>query len=72
MRRFSYLIVVFLLSLCASSCTTVKPYQRSYLNDPEMDPANSTAQKMEHDAQTIREGGTTPGGSKSSGGCGCN
>lgn len=73
MPKYKYQFFVCILLIGGlSSCATVKPYQRTYLNDPEMAPAMSAAQKLEQDAQTIREGSTTPGGSKSSGGCGCN
>ncbi|MCW3126715.1 MAG: hypothetical protein JWO03_2373 [Bacteroidetes bacterium] len=72
MPRFSFTLFGLILTAGLTSCTAVKPYQRSYLNDPEMDMAMSAAEKMENYAQNIREGAVTPGDSKSSGGCGCN
>ena len=72
MQKIKVTFWVLLCSMSLVSCTTVKPYQRTYLNDPEMEPGMHTAQKMEQDAQTIREGASTPGGAKTSGGCGCN
>ena len=55
-----------------NSCQTVKPYQRVYLNDPEMQITNSAAKKMEEKVEDIREGATPAGTSHISGGCGCN
>jgi hypothetical protein len=53
-------------------CATVKPYDHAYLNDPEMQMSSNGAKKFEEYTHTIREGSTTPGGTKASGGCGCN
>ncbi len=43
-----------------------------YQNDPEMQMGNSSGKSYELYIQSIREGASTSGGSKSSGGCGCN
>ena len=72
MLRSILFLIVAVLILGISSCTVVKPYQRVYLNDTEMQIGIHSVQKIEQDAQTIREGATSPGGAKSSGGCGCN
>jgi Domain of unknown function (DUF4266) len=55
-----------------ASCKTVKPYQKIYLNDSEMQFDNSSNKKFEHYVHSIREGSIPVTGSKSSGGCGCN
>lgn len=67
--RFYALFVACIL-LC-SACTTVKPYQRAYLNDSEMRPGKKDIEKFEDNAHTYREG-ASGGGAKSGGGCGCN
>jgi hypothetical protein len=72
MPNRNLLFLAAMLCLMLTSCMTVKPYQRTYLNDPEMEISVTASQKMERDVQIIREGSTTPGGTKSSGGCGCN
>lgn len=54
------------------SCTTVKPYQRAYLNDPEMQMGNNAGKAFENYVLNIREGSIVPGSKKASGGCGCN
>ena len=64
------LVQIFMLIL--SSCQTVKPYQRVYLNDHFMmlgkDPIDSFGDK----AMAYREGSSGGGAGKDSGGCGCN
>ncbi|MCF0059480.1 DUF4266 domain-containing protein [Dyadobacter sp. CY356] len=54
------------------SCKPVKPYQRVYLNDPEMQMGGNSGKKFEEYVESIREGDTPAAGTKSSGGCGCN
>lgn len=63
-----------LLGLVAglAGCQSVRPYQRVYLNDHEMQHGQDGARVLEESMQTYREGATGGGGSKTSGGCGCN
>lgn len=56
----------------ASSCQTVKEYQKSRLNDGEMSLGNRKAEKTELSFQSYREGASGANGGKSGGGCGCN
>ena len=58
--------------LILTSCESVKPYQRVYLNDYEMKPGQSGSRAFEDQVQAYREGASGGGSSKSSGGCGCN
>ena len=64
----SCMIFLFVLD----GCKTVQPYQRVYLNDHEMQMSKNAGAKFEDYVHAVREGGTVPGGVKSSGGCGCN
>jgi hypothetical protein len=65
--------IILLLSIVfLSSCTTVKPYQKIYLNDSEMQFENSSNRNYEKYVQSIREGAFPSSGTKTSGGCGCN
>ncbi len=66
------LIVALGFLLLMSGCVTVKPYQRVFLNDPEMQLTDTGGKTFENYVQSIREGAITAGGKKSSGGCGCN
>ncbi len=55
-----------------SSCTSVKEYQKSRLNDGEMVLANRKVEKTELSFQSYREGASGANAGKSGGGCGCN
>jgi hypothetical protein len=69
---YRFLTLFLLLSgLGSMSCQTVKPYQRSYLNDSAMKMGLSKGAGVESYAQMIREGASGAGG-KNGGGCGCN
>lgn len=54
------------------ACQTVKPYQRAYLNDAEMQLGTDELRKPEANAHAYREGAAGGGAGKSGGGCGCN
>jgi hypothetical protein len=58
--------------LIITSCESVKPYQRAYLNDREMKPGMRNGQKFEEHSHAYREGSSGGGSTKTSGGCGCN
>ena len=54
------------------SCTTLKPYQRVYVDDTAMQIGIHSGEAFEHYVESIREGGAHAGSGKSGGGCGCN
>lgn len=65
--------ILFLVSLSAlKSCTTVKEYEKSKLNDAEMNLGNRMIEKTETSFQTYREGSSGANSDKVGGGCGCN
>ncbi len=66
------MILGLIAILCFTSCVSLKPYEKIYVNDPEMQMANNAQQDFQNYFQSIREGSITPGAAKSSGGCGCN
>jgi len=70
MKRYFLFAAVSILIL--SSCTSVKDYQKMYLNDSEMEVAARKVQKFEMSFQLYREGAAGANGGKSGGGCGCN
>jgi hypothetical protein len=72
MKRHRIITVVLFVLLLASSCSSVKDYQKMYLNDSEMELAARKAQKFEMSFQLYREGAAGANGGKSGGGCGCN
>ena len=66
--------VCMALAFCAaiSSCTSVKEYQKSKINDAEMVLNNRKIEKTELSFQSYREGASGANAGKSGGGCGCN
>jgi hypothetical protein len=72
-KKLIFLLSIFLIMLfCFSSCTTVKAYQKSKLNDSEMVLGSRKIQKSEMSFQSYREGASGANGGKTGGGCGCN
>jgi hypothetical protein len=64
--------VLAILLLFASSCKTVKEYQKNKLNDAEMNLSSRKVEKTELNFQSYREGASGANGGKTGGGCGCN
>ena len=60
------------ITCITTSCITVKPYQRVYLNDYEMQMHKNVTEIYEEKVQDIREGASPSGGNIKSSGCGCN
>lgn len=70
-----YLNIIFLWVVCVlvlSSCTTVKEYQKSRINDSDMELSSRKSEKFEQAFYLYREGASGANGGKSGGGCGCN
>ncbi|TAE18410.1 MAG: DUF4266 domain-containing protein [Bacteroidetes bacterium] len=61
-----------LIASCLGACTAVKPYQRQYINDSEMQMGADAGKQYTQYIHSIRQGATPAGTPKSSGGCGCN
>jgi hypothetical protein len=75
MKYFAFIILpvsLIILIILFSSCQTVKPYQRIYLNDEAMQMNKRTMEKFTSRVHTYREGASGGGRGKSTGGCGCN
>lgn len=66
------LIFLVFAAIIFTSCSTLKPYERVYVNDPQMQLGNSVPKNFENYVHSIREGAVPAGSSKTSGGCGCN
>ncbi len=69
--------IIFTLSMAITfslftSCSGVKEYQKSRLNDAEMILANRKIERTELSFQSYREGASGANAGKSGGGCGCN
>ncbi len=67
------MIILLVLGAVSSSCSTaLRPYERQYINDPEMSMGSFSPDKFQLYVCTIREGSLAAEGNKGSGGCGCN
>ena len=67
-----FMLLAILFAASISSCTTVKAFQRSKLNDTEMGLSSRKVEKSELNFQSYREGASGANGGKTGGGCGCN
>ena len=67
-----FLLLIVPVIAALASCTTVKPYQRAYLNDTGMKAGKTDIEKFDENVQAYREGASGGGSGKASGGCGCN
>ncbi len=65
------LIVLFIV-VSATSCVTVKEYEKVYLNDEEMKLSARSSERFETNFQVYREAAAGANGGQTGGGCGCN
>ena len=67
-----YCLICIACICCLSACTTVKGYEKMYLNDADMALEAKKLDFFETNFQTYREGASGANGGKVGGGCGCN
>ncbi|MEO8795663.1 MAG: DUF4266 domain-containing protein [Daejeonella sp.] len=76
MKRIRKIALLTLMSglfaISFSSCSSVKEYNKMYLNDSEMALSARQNQKSEMNFMLYREGSSGGNGGKTGGGCGCN
>ncbi|WP_295654771.1 DUF4266 domain-containing protein [uncultured Mucilaginibacter sp.] len=72
MRQFLILTAFLMLTAAITSCTNLKEYQKSRLNDSEMVLGNRKVEKNEMNFQSYREAASGANAGKTGGGCGCN
>ncbi|QMW01004.1 DUF4266 domain-containing protein [Spirosoma foliorum] len=65
-------LIASLIVLGLSGCVSVKEYQKSRINDAEMELSARKSEKFEQNFYLYREGAAGANGGKSGGGCGCN
>jgi len=70
-KKVSILIVI-VSTIVAAACTPVKAYEKSKINDSEMQLSSRKIEKTESSFESYREGASGANGGKSGGGCGCN
>lgn len=66
------LFAMSLLGTGLSGCVSVKEYQKSRINDADMELSARKSEKFEQNFYLYREGAAGANGGKSGGGCGCN
>jgi len=71
-KTLIFLLILFFTGLLLTSCQSVKPYQRAYLNDHFMRMGKRGVDHFGEKVHAYREGSSGGGTGKSSGGCGCN
>ena len=69
MKRLTLSVLIL---LAFTSCAGLKPYERQYVNDPEMQMGDDAGKNFSNYVYSIREGATPAGSTEASGGCGCN
>jgi hypothetical protein len=72
MKRYNKPLLIVALVFLFGACQPVKEYQKSKLNDAEMELSARKVQKFEQNFQSYREGASGANGGKTGGGCGCN
>ena len=71
-RQLIQLFAATIALVFLASCTPVKAYQKTYLNDSDMDLTTRKIEKFEQNFFLYREGASGCNGGKTGGGCGCN
>jgi hypothetical protein len=65
-------VMACLVFTTLASCTSVKEWQKSRINDGDMVLGNRRVEKNELNFQSYREGAAGANAGKTGGGCGCN
>ena len=72
MNRIPYILLLLFCISILYGCISVKPYQKIYLNDEDMDLGIRIIESEEASFESYREGASGANGGKVGGGCGCN
>lgn len=70
MKRTKNILLVLIATVCGS-CASVRPYEKAFINDQEMNLSPRKEQVFEINSETYREGASGGMGTKAGGGCGC-
>jgi len=66
------IITIVVLVTVLVSCSSVKEYDKQYINDPDMKLSARSSERYETTFQVYREAASGANGGKTGGGCGCN
>lgn len=72
MKAMSKKIIFVGALVTLASCSQVKEYQKSKINDSDMELAAKKSEKFENTFMLYREASSGANGGKTGGGCGCN
>jgi uncharacterized lipoprotein len=72
MKKLSKKLVILITLITFASCSEVKEYQKSKINDSDMELAAKKSEKFENTFMLYREASSGANGGKTGGGCGCN
>lgn len=70
-RRARLALPWLLMTIAASGCATVRPWEREHLSTVPMSAEASRCARFERNVEVYREGAAGANGGKSGGGCGC-
>ncbi|OXA94126.1 arginine decarboxylase [Flavobacterium oncorhynchi] len=65
-------LLLGLIGSLFTCCQSVKPYQKVYINDEDMQMPVSQTHAFESNYQSYREASSAVNAGKTGGGCGCN
>lgn len=71
-KSITVITTLFFALAGLAGCVSVKEYQKSRINDADMELAARKSEKFEQNFYLYREGAAGANGGKSGGGCGCN
>lgn len=66
------IVAGLILIISFTACVNVRPYQKVYLNDEQMQLSDSPCETFEINFEGYREGAAGGNIGKAGGGCGCN
>lgn len=71
MKLIKHILITISVSTLLLGCASVKPYEKTFINDEEMGLNPRKEEIFEINSETYREGASGGMGSKAGGGCGC-
>ncbi len=72
MKKILIVSIISIFFFAITSCSSVKSYQKVFINDPDMSLSLKKTEVYESNFQTYREAAAGANGGKTGGGCGCN
>jgi hypothetical protein len=70
-KNWFKLLILLNIVVFTPACVVLKPYERIYVNDPEMQMGTDAGKSFTNYVHSVRGGYTPSGTNQTSGGCGC-